>query len=158
MNWHEHYEYRSGKLYRRYSNNKHKEGAEVGWVDKAGYVRTKFGQKMTFAHRIIWEMHNGKIENGIEIDHINGFKSDNRIENLRAISHSLNMKNKTIYANNKTGVTVVFYNEASSTYDAYITINRSRKRIGSYSTISEARHHRLVELSKNKEFTERHGK
>lgn len=34
---------------------------------------------MTFAHRIIWEMFNGAIPEGKEIDHINGVKSDNRI-------------------------------------------------------------------------------
>lgn len=158
MSWNDHYEYRCGKLYRKYQSHNHPAGKECGHIDKAGYVRTKLNSKMTFAHRIVWEMHNGKIPEGMEIDHINGVKSDNRIENLRLVSHAVNMKNKISYKNNKTGFTGVFYNEKSVSYDAYITCNGKRKRLGSYRTIEEARDERLNEIIKIKEFTERHGK
>lgn len=158
MNWHDHYEYRCGKLYRKYKKHNHPAGKECGFIDQVGYVRTKLNSKMTFAHRIVWEMHNGKISDGMEIDHLNGVKSDNRIENLRSVPHAVNMKNKMSYKNNKTGFTGVFYNEESSSYDAYITCNGKRKRLGSYRTIEEARDARLNEIIKIKEFTERHGK
>lgn len=62
---------------------------------------------MTFAHRIIWEMFNGAIPEGKEIDHINGVKSDNRIENLRLCDRHINCKNAAKRRDNSSGVTGV---------------------------------------------------
>jgi len=36
-------------------------------------------------HRMVWEWHNGKIPKGYIIHHLNGIKTDNRIENLVCI-------------------------------------------------------------------------
>ena len=44
------------------------------------------------AHRIVWFMHHGSVD-GV-IDHINRNRSDNRIENLRLVSHSENNHNQ----------------------------------------------------------------
>ena len=39
------------------------------------------GRWRTFkAHRLMWEWHNGPIPDGFQIDHINGVKDDNRLE------------------------------------------------------------------------------
>ena len=43
------------------------------------------------AHQIVWHLHNGPLPEGFEIDHINGLKSDHRIENLRAVVHRDNI-------------------------------------------------------------------
>ena len=43
-------------------------------------------------HRIVWEQHNGPIPDGMTIDHINGNKKDNRIENLQMLSRKDNIK------------------------------------------------------------------
>ena len=42
-------------------------------------------------HRIIWELVNGPIPAGREINHLNGIKTDNRICNLEAVTHAENM-------------------------------------------------------------------
>lgn len=54
-------------------------------------VNNKLLQKMV--HRIIYETFIGEIPNGYEIDHINAIKSDNRLENLRVVTHERNMNN-----------------------------------------------------------------
>jgi hypothetical protein len=45
-------------------------------------------------HRVVWETFVGKIPTGLEIDHINCDKHDNRISNLRVVTHSENCKNR----------------------------------------------------------------
>ena len=46
----------------------------------------------TLVHRFVYECFNGKIPNGLHIDHIDGDKTNNRINNLEAVSRSENMK------------------------------------------------------------------
>ena len=48
-------------------------------------------------HRVVWLACNGKIPIGFVIDHINGIKSDNRIENLRLADPKLNSSNRRSY-------------------------------------------------------------
>jgi len=53
-------------------------------ADKYEHVRKK--RKTWRSHRFVWEYFNGKIPEGLEIDHINGDKTDNRLENLRLVT------------------------------------------------------------------------
>ena len=56
-------------------------------------------------HRVVWEEHNGPIPEGMQIDHINGDKQDNRIENLRLATNQQNSCNrKGANSNSKSGV------------------------------------------------------
>lgn len=74
----------------------------VGTPDVAGYriaswmIRDERGKAMKRAfcrvHRIVWELHNGPVPEGLEIDHIDGNKQNNDISNLRAVSHSENLR------------------------------------------------------------------
>lgn len=57
-----------------------------------GYRKVSVGGRFVFAHRVIWKMHYGT--EPAQVDHINGQRDDNRIENLRAaISQSQNQWN-----------------------------------------------------------------
>jgi hypothetical protein len=68
----------------------------VGSVRPDGYKTVTVMGKPFKAHRLIYAMHFGDIAEGMEIDHINGDRSDNRIENLRLVDRKANMKNNTI--------------------------------------------------------------
>lgn len=46
------------------------------------------------AHRLVWEAFNGQIPIGLEINHKNGIKTDNRLVNLEVLTKSENMKHK----------------------------------------------------------------
>lgn len=59
------------------------------------------------AHRIVWTILKGEIPEGMHVDHIDRNKSNNRIENLRLVSNTVNKRNSGKYSNNKTGVTGV---------------------------------------------------
>lgn len=49
-------------------------------------------QHKAMAHRIVWIYFNGVIPKGIEVNHINGIKNDNRLSNLELVTRSENMK------------------------------------------------------------------
>jgi hypothetical protein len=67
------------------------------------------GSHIEYMHRAIWEHHNGLVPEGMEIDHANGNRLDNRIENLRICTHQQNLANKhtrTIHTSRFKGVSL----------------------------------------------------
>lgn len=64
-----------------------KRGRPVGRVCNRGYVLVSDGRNTYSAHRMIWQHVHGLIPAGMEINHKNGIKTDNRIENLLICSH-----------------------------------------------------------------------
>ena len=57
--------------------------------------------KTYYQHRFVYEVFNGLIPKEMEVDHRNGIKSDNRIENLQLLTHKKNIEksfNKPIIA------------------------------------------------------------
>lgn len=49
--------------------------------------------KMIFVHRIVYEAFNSPIPYGYEIDHIDGDRNNNKLSNLRVVTHRDNMNN-----------------------------------------------------------------
>lgn len=67
-------------------------------LDKKGYCRVhvssgRKNQKSLSVHRLVYETFVGKIPEGMEIDHINAVRDDNRLENLRVVTHKENANN-----------------------------------------------------------------
>jgi hypothetical protein len=63
-----------------------------------------------YAHRVIWIMHNGYLDNNLVVDHISGFS--NNIENLRVVPQELNNKNAALRKDNSTGIQGVNFTTA----------------------------------------------
>jgi len=66
-------------------------GGVAGFVNNAGYRAVSFRYKQLLVHRIVFAMHCGYLPE--MIDHIDGNKLNNRIENLRACNISQNIMN-----------------------------------------------------------------
>lgn len=89
------------------------------------------------AHRLIWIwVHNVDPEE--YIDHRNGNKRDNRLENLRQATVSQNMCNQKVSAICTTGYKGVSLIGRTGRYRATIGINSKTKHLGSFDTAQEA--------------------
>lgn len=67
-------------------------------LTKRGYVYNTYKHKdgtlhKHYRHRVIWFYFNGVVPEGYEIDHINGDKTDNSLENLRLVTPKENLNN-----------------------------------------------------------------
>jgi hypothetical protein len=70
-----------------------------------GYRRIRLGNKKKLqAHRVVWTLCTGADPFPLEVDHINGNRQDNKIENLRLVDKRQNQLNRSkINKNNTTG-------------------------------------------------------
>lgn len=131
---HDIYEYIEGTLYRKVAVGRSKVGDLVGYDHISGYKRVSINHNHYLVHRLIWKMFNN--EEPPMVDHINGNKHDNRIENLRAATRSENCSNKIGHANSETGfcgVTLNKWKNKTPSYVAKVRVNNEtvfNKRFG----------------------------
>lgn len=84
--------YDNGQLFWRKCKPGRQISKPAGHADRHGYRRIMLDYKMYLAHRIIWLLHYKEWPKGF-IDHIDGNPRNNKLENLRDVSHSENMFN-----------------------------------------------------------------
>ena len=77
---------------------RNKKNKVSGHIIAKGYLGLVFMKKgktfRTYSHRFAWYCEYGKPPVN-QIDHINGDRTDNRIENLRDVPHKINHQNRT---------------------------------------------------------------
>lgn len=101
-----------------------------------GYHTIYIGGKLYKRNRLTWIWHNGEIPIGMLVDHRNGKKADDRIENLQLLTHADNLRKGKSYK----GVT---WNKQNQSYRAYGRqhINKNgggQVHLGYYKTEDEA--------------------
>lgn len=126
---------RAGKRWEKW--NEKNAGQAAGYFSDAGYIRIYLGGRINLAHRLAWIHVNGPIS-GMHIDHINGHKRDNRVENLRLVTLAENSRNRKIQAGNKSGVTGVYWYKPDRLWRANITFKKRRIHIGYFHDLNEA--------------------
>lgn len=111
-----------------------KTGDIAGWIDFHGYHSIRLNKKIYRAHRLAWLYVYKKfpLKN---VDHINGIRTDNRIENLREATTSENAQNKKkSMSNNKTGYLGVSKITNKNKWCAFIKVNGKNKNLGTFKT------------------------
>jgi hypothetical protein len=107
--------------------------------DPVGYLRGRVTKDTTpSAHSVMWAMHNGywAASQGLVIDHINGVRDDNRICNLRAVTHKENLRNRHQPSHAKSGVVGV--HQIGNRWQARIRVDWKHISIGLFDTKEEA--------------------
>tara|TARA_R110000796_G_C14258651_1_gene399623 strand:- start:24 stop:521 length:498 start_codon:yes stop_codon:yes gene_type:complete len=112
------------------------QGSVAGSIDSKGYRVITVNQKPYKAHRLVYLMHKGYLPR--TLDHINNNRSDNRIENLRAVSAGQNQHNRKINSNNKSGYKGVSWYASYSKWKAKIDLENKTVFLGYYNTPEEA--------------------
>lgn len=106
--------------------------------------RNDFGHAVTSvqgirykAHRVIWAMVYDKWPKG-EIDHINGVADDNRLCNLRDVSHKGNLRNQKLRSSNTSGVNGVSWAKREGKWKAHVTVDGKTRYLGMHDSIEAA--------------------
>ncbi len=131
------FEYRDGALYWRVKPcRRDPVGMKAGYVDSRGYATVVYKRKRHYLHRVVYLMHNGVLPS--EVDHIDGDKTNNRVENLRACTHSQNGQNRFVQSNSKSQVKNVSWSSARKKWVVYASINGKNTNFGGYEDIDLA--------------------
>jgi hypothetical protein len=135
------FEYKDGELYWRVG----RQGVQRSKQLLAGCIpNTKRRNKIIrvdyrlyLAHRLIWLYHYGTMPSG-EIDHIDHNPLNNRIENLRDVTHKENGRNQSLSRNNRSGHNGVYVDKKNGRWIASICLDGRNVHLGSFATITEA--------------------
>ena len=95
-----------------------------------GYVMSK----NQLVSRVIMEC----IDPGLQVDHVDHDKFDNRKSNLRIATPSQNAYNKTVYKNNESGYTGCHFYKPSGKWMAYLSVSGKRKHLGYFEKLEDA--------------------
>lgn len=153
------YDYETGVLYWRWRvNSCVPKTLEAGTQRNSdGYLYVKVHGRNYPVHRVVMLMCYGFYGEGLEVDHINHVRNDNRLFNLRFVTHGENMRNKSVNSKNTSGVTGVCFSKARKKYIAQIKVNREFIHLGYFETLEEAAAAR-AEANLKFNFNNNHGK
>ena len=118
----------------------------TGGTDRKGYGELRTGGKTKKAHRLVWEIQNGEIPDGIMLDHICHNKACIEVRHLRFATNQQNQMNRRgpnrgrkydlprgVYMNPR----------LKKPYLAIITKDRKLHNLGAFATLEEAHAARL---------------
>jgi len=114
-----------------------KQGRLIKSKHKNGYlypgINIKGIQYGCLGHILAWYLHYNEVINiSMEIDHIDGNRSNNKIENLRIITPQQNRFNNHTCKG-------YYYHKTNKKWNAQIKVNRKNIYIGTFNTEQEAR-------------------
>ncbi len=111
-------------------------GSEAGYIGCQGYLLIKLDQTTYKAHRLAFVYMTGSCP--AQIDHIDGLRSNNAWDNLRACDYVENARNASIRKDNIFGVAGVGWHRRTGKWAARIRTGGRVLHLGLFSTIDEA--------------------
>jgi hypothetical protein len=109
-------------------------GARAGCINNGNHRAIGLDGTVYYAQRLAWLMVHGEWPQG-EILHLNRNTTDNRLDNLRDVSHKVITNNKK----NNTGLPEgIFYNNSRGLFMAFLPWGSKRKYLGQFKKIETA--------------------
>ena len=102
-----------------------------------GYRKTSFRNGKLTAHRVAWFLYYGE-QPPKYIDHINGDRTDNRIENLREACHNTNLANAKRRKDNTSGIKGVIWSKSAGKWKSVVGFRNKKYVAGYFDDIDEA--------------------
>lgn len=118
----EFFDYKDGNLFWKVSRGSISKFSKAGTLGSHGYVQIRLMGKFYLAHRLIYLLINGQIPE--QIDHIDGDKTNNKIENLRSSTQSQNRMNSVGFS--KSGVKGVSWDKRLCKWAVQVKVNKKR--------------------------------
>ena len=131
------YDTETGNLIWKNDTGTAKKGSVAGYIKNTGrrysrgYRYIRVNSKDYASHRLVWLFHNGSFPSKC-IDHINTIRDDNRIENLRDVSHAENMLNLALGSGASSGYKGVYRAKGSKKWFSVLYWDGIRIGLGSY--------------------------
>ena len=122
-------------------------GEPTGWLSNNGYMSIGLNSKVYLAHRLAWLYMTGKWPKD-EIDHINGNPLDNRWNNLREASSTINKQNQRKARIDNLGTGLLGAYLYKDKFRSAITVDGKQFHLGVFNTKEEA--HRAYIKAKRK--------
>jgi hypothetical protein len=131
------FNYENGNLYwKEKKGSNATEGKKAGCYNHTGYFNVEINYIKYRLHRVIFMWHHGFLPQ--EVDHINGNKIDNRIENLRASTKSQNLRNSKIRKTNTSGYKNVTWRKDIKKWSVSLRAFNKNKHIGFFENLELA--------------------
>ncbi|EOV9570015.1 HNH endonuclease signature motif containing protein [Cronobacter turicensis] len=127
----------TGRLCHKANRRRVKAGSYADSTRRAdGYhqvaLRLDGKQYQLKAHRVAWILEHGAIPDGLQVDHINGIREDNRLCNLRLVTQRENDQNRRKARG-------YGWNKGCSKWEAYIRVDGVRHHLGLFTSEAAAR-------------------
>ena len=127
------------RFYRLKSGKNARIGVAAGGIVKTGYRMVRVGDRQYLEHRLVWLLFNGEMPtSGTEIDHINGIRTDNRIENLRLATRAQNNGNRKKTDANTSGYKGVSWHSGARKWRATIQTGGRQVHLGFFADAASA--------------------
>ena len=129
--------YEDGNLYWKEVTGRRKPGP-IGCLNKStGYICHSVDGKYCMLHRLIFMHQYGVLPEFV--DHIDGDRTNNRVENLRSATRTQNAFNRKRPAHNKSGVKGVHWCKIAKRWIVQIKIDYENIRVGAFTSLEEAK-------------------
>lgn len=112
-------------------------GTKAGTINGSGYEQIWIDKRCYRTHRLVWKLHHGTDPAPI-LDHIDGNRLNNRIENLQELDQRQNVHKGRMMSNKRSGLPPCVIARPNGKFQAAVTVNGKRSYLGTFATVEEA--------------------
>lgn len=106
-------------------------------IDGKGYRHGSIDGCYVRLHRVVWALAYGSWPAG-DLDHVNGDRLDNRLDNLREVCGSANQRNAKRRADNTSGATGVSWYKPTGRWRATVCLQGRNTHLGYFDNFEDA--------------------